>query len=357
MELHILENGLNSLEVGINFFDKFIYDNTDKIDISVGHYGDLKFAVIAIHNAVELLTKEILKDINEFLIFELDVEGDDTLCEMLYRQYKKQKKTAHISYWSVFTEGRYKTIEYNRCIKIICKIFKDYLTDENKGVLLKLADYRNALTHLGYASTFDWYKILINLEQVLRIVYEFYFVNIKTNVRDIEDIKVKIEKLLQKSYKNTYEVWFASNSLFLCKCEDYLDKLFEESKLQISEDSTTIDCDDGELYETLIIEKNNKYNIKFKYSYINGAIFLLNDYDNIIFAITLEDFNFNLNEVEELEKVYVSAPKKIMNYNKNTQYKLYKLNKALVKSSEEFNVYQLNLGNLQTLLNKYLFNK
>ncbi|NYC47940.1 hypothetical protein DE171_000330 [Clostridium beijerinckii] len=58
MEIHVIDNAINSLEVGLEFYNKFL-DNLDNLDISVSHFGNLKFAVISFHNAVELLTKGV----------------------------------------------------------------------------------------------------------------------------------------------------------------------------------------------------------------------------------------------------------------------------------------------------------
>lgn len=91
MELHIMDNGINSLKVGLDFYNKFL-DNLNSLDISVDHYGNLKFSVIAMHNSIELFTKKILSDINEFLIFKVDIESDEAVCRMLHNQYIKGRK-------------------------------------------------------------------------------------------------------------------------------------------------------------------------------------------------------------------------------------------------------------------------
>ena len=118
MEIHVNENALNSLEVGLGFYNKFL-NNLDNVDISIAHFGNLKFSVIAIHSSIELFTKAILLDINEFLVFKTEVENDDILCHLLREQYYTKKRKANIAYHAVFTENSYKTIDYAKCI-ILC---------------------------------------------------------------------------------------------------------------------------------------------------------------------------------------------------------------------------------------------
>lgn len=60
MKLQLLENALDSLKFGLNFYQKFLnFDNLYDDEIS----GYLKMAVICIHNSVELLSKNMLSDI------------------------------------------------------------------------------------------------------------------------------------------------------------------------------------------------------------------------------------------------------------------------------------------------------
>ena len=66
MLLHLLDNGLNSLEVGLEFYDKYLDFNLPTLDL-IRYYGNLKFATIGIQNAIELIIKKLLSDIDTFL--------------------------------------------------------------------------------------------------------------------------------------------------------------------------------------------------------------------------------------------------------------------------------------------------
>ena len=75
-------NAVNSLEVGLDFYNRFL-DNLYSLDISVSHFGNLKFSAVAIQNSIELLSKSILLDVNEMIVFNLNIKSDLVLCDML----------------------------------------------------------------------------------------------------------------------------------------------------------------------------------------------------------------------------------------------------------------------------------
>lgn len=70
--------------------------------------------MVAIQNAVELLSKSILLDVNELIVFNLDIESDSAVCTMLRNQFYKKRKKAHIAYNAVFSNNNYKTIDYSK---------------------------------------------------------------------------------------------------------------------------------------------------------------------------------------------------------------------------------------------------
>lgn len=163
----------------------------------------------------------------------------------------------------------------------------------------KLAVYRNTLTHLGYASIFDWYKILVTLEGTLKIIEKFYFKNISYKNENNEDLIIRCKKVLERSEKNTKELWMASKEEFLMSYEEYLEVLLSKLNVSISDESQLIY--NNQLYKTLkLVENDKKYIIHFKYSYINESIFLLNKDNEIIFVICIDDFNINFDEKGEM---------------------------------------------------------
>ncbi|MBU3107570.1 hypothetical protein [Clostridium gasigenes] len=327
MEIHVTDNAMNSLEVGLEFYNKFL-DNLDNIDISVSHFGNLKFTVIGIHNAIELLTKSILLDINELIVFKVDIDNDPALCYMLNKQFGKNRRKAHIAYNAVFSTNDYKTIEYSKTISLIKNIFNNEISNEDYNVLVSLGNYRNTLTHLGYASIFEWYKILVILNKTLKLILEFYVDKIsKSEQHFSREILNQMNETILKSGENINDIWLASNEATLEGINEKIDGYFEENieKMKIKQD------EEYGFYESIdfIYTKQEKdIHIKwdFKYSYLNEAIIIIDDNKKIVSFISIESENLKYLHDEndlpiELEKIWINVPKKIMLFEDNKVYK------------------------------------
>jgi hypothetical protein len=331
MEIHVKDNAINSLEVGLQLYNKFL-NNLNNIDISVTHYGNLKFSVIAIHNSIELLTKSILLDINEFLVFKSEVETDDILCGLLRDQYSRKKSKANLAYHAVFSTNSYKTIEYGKSILLLYKIFNDKLSKNNYETLKKLAEYRNTLTHLGYASTFEWYKILVVLNKSLELILEFYINNlIKAEEYFTKRIKNNIEKTLKKSKEHIEDIWIASNEWILDTINGILSECLGIEAVKIN--NAEIDTGYGyELYKKVNFTYNYKSEVvnlswQFIYSYLNEAIVIIDDNNFIVGYISIDDCNITFSKDEdgipnELKEIGILIPKSKVNYDKEKDYDL-----------------------------------
>lgn len=352
MEIHVIENAVNSLEVGLDFYNKFL-NNLDKIDISVSHFGNLKFAVVVVQNSVELLSKAILLDVNELIVFNLNIEEDSVVCNMLREQFYNKCRKAHIAYNAVFSKNNYKTIDYSKCILLIMKIFTDKISAKNYNTLKLLGEYRNTLTHLGYASTFEWYKILINLNDTLNLILEFYIGNINKSDRYFSNkITDSIRYTLEKSNKELLDLWMASKEILLENINEKLDSYFDNS---ISVEDVKQDNEYG-FYESITFKYNEESNLKwiFKYSYLNEAIIIIDENNKIVSFISLDDENLKYkkdadNIPIELEKFDLYVPIKLLEYEENKLYDI-KSRSSTLKIKCEDN------SNARTLINMYLKN-
>lgn len=352
MEIHVTENAVNSLEVGLDFYNRFL-DNLDSLDISVSHFGNLKFSVVAIQNSIELLSKSILLDVNEMIVFNLNIESDPVLCDMLRAQFYKKRKRAHIAYNAVFSKGNYKTIEYSKCILLILKIFNDKISRDNYSTLELLGEYRNTLTHLGYASIFDWYKILVVLNKTLKLILEFYIDNINNSERYFSEALIDlIKKTLLKSEKELPDLWLASNESILEDINNKLDNYFD-SNVEIDE----INQDkEYEFYESITFRykyRGEDINLEwfFKYSYLNEAIIIIDANNYIVCFIGIDDENLKYMKDEsdlpnELEKIGINIPKNIIEYQDDIIYNFKSKN---FTSKIEYDEKKINV-----LINMYL---
>lgn len=329
MEIHVKDNAINSLEVGLRFYSKFL-DKLNDIDISLSHFGNLKFSVISMHNSIELFTKAILLDINEFLVFKTEVETDDVLCKLLRRQYCDKRKKAHIAYHAVFSENSYKTIEYEKCITLLHKIFHDKLSNSNYKTLKDLSEYRNALTHLGYASTYEWYKILIVLNNSLELLLGFYNENLIESSKYFTKKVIKnILVVLCKSKQNIRDIWMASRENILNEVNCKLDAFFDNSLVSINSIEEDKEYGFYEKIKFVYMEKDTKRDViwEFVYSYFNNSIIIVDTNKFIVGILNLDDKYIKYSHDEEgfpdeLKDVYIFVPKEKLCFEEEKVYKL-----------------------------------
>ncbi|MCB2292174.1 hypothetical protein LGK95_01310 [Clostridium algoriphilum] len=231
MQFHIMNNGIDSLWFGLIHYNKFL-ENIDDMGLGIDeHFSELKFSTMAFHNAIELFTKKILYDVNELLIFTVDV-SDDFIARLLHQKYVENSRDSHMDYWIAgkVEDTTYKTIEYKKSIEILKSIFKEELADRAYEVLVSLGKMRNAMTHLGYWDDFGWYKILIIINDSLGLVKSFYSKTIRKSERHFEgDILKEIDSVIHLASKGLEETWWASWEYQLDGVFEYFDEVFAGS--------------------------------------------------------------------------------------------------------------------------------
>lgn len=250
MILHLLDNGLNSLNVGIKFYNKYLKDETMYYDVSTNHFGDLKFSVIALHNAVELFSKKLLADVNELLIFQKEILDEPFVLKALNNQNLKK-----LQYTLIHNDSNFKTIDYSLAIERVKVIFD--LTAANKKTLEDLARFRNRLTHFALDKAIEYHEILEVLNETLEIIQVFFIPQINSkqeNIkkRDISRIKTIIEKgkvvalSVWKAYfyEHFEEVWDKFDQFL---CDDKWQKKYNIAEYCLP-DFTSEDEAEGTMY-------------------------------------------------------------------------------------------------------------
>lgn len=176
MQLNLLENGLHSLKVSLEFYESFLFHD-DEYDISVDYFGKLKFTIIALQGSIEVLSKQILSDINELLIFDMEQLGNNQkIKQLLYKQYQKKNKKANLVSFLTDSQQKINTISYSKAVQLLYDIFKSEMTKEQLEHLKQLGVYRNVLSHFAYSNPCEWYVILITINKVYELFIEFYLV-------------------------------------------------------------------------------------------------------------------------------------------------------------------------------------
>ena len=98
----------------------------------------------------------------------------------------------------------------------------------------------------------------MTLEGTLKIIEKFYFKNISYKNENNEDLIIRCKKVLERSEKNTKELWMASKEEFLMSYEEYLEVLLSKLNVSISDESQLIY--NNQLYKTLkLVENDKKY--------------------------------------------------------------------------------------------------
>lgn len=353
MEISVKDNALNSLEIGLEFYNKFL-DNLDTADISVKHYGNLKFTVIAIQNTIELFAKAVLLDVNEFLVFKVEAENDHVLCSLLRKQYDRKRRKANIAYNAIWTQNKYKTISYEKCIKLLIKIFSKELTSNDYKTLDELAQYRNALTHLGYASVYEWYKILITVNKSLNLIIGFFIDNLVNSTDYIsDDIINLIVDTLNKCELHLTDIWMASHEATLDEVDNIVYSYFQNDLIKDIEITRALEYHFIKKMCFTYHYKHEKINAKwqFKYSAINEAIIIVDSKENIVTHINLldEDMKYKIDEdgtPSTLKDFSLYVPKSNIKYIKNTIYD--------IKSNKNYHKFQIKQNKISTLFSKYL---
>ncbi len=243
MQFHIMNNGIDSLQHGLEHYKEFL-EKSDDINLSLDEYfSELKHATISIHDAIELFTKQILYDVNELLIFKVDYT-DDFISKLLHVKYIDNKKDSHMDY---FIAGKvedtvYKTIDYKESIKILKSIFKKELPASTYSNLSLLGEMRNAMTHLGYWDDFRWYKIMIAINDTLDSVKAFYSVIIKNaekyfyyeTMQEIDHILALSSQHIENTWWAMWEYCIDALCLYI---EENLSDSISDARFNIEEDS------------------------------------------------------------------------------------------------------------------------
>lgn len=229
MLLHLLENAENSLLVGLDFYSKYLNCNCD-ISLTE-HYGNLKFAIIGIHNSVELLIKKLLSQVDELLIYDDETIDNPEVLSYIGKTYNEKEKI-HLSYFMAHFSEKFKTISYSKCLIRFKACFN--ISENEIKILEKLNQYRNVLTHFGLEDINDQDKIIFILNYTLNIINNRIIPLVNKEKIQVEDEYNKvIEEFLHEYQNSFFEIWEACNEFVI---QYYNDKICEIINQNVFED-------------------------------------------------------------------------------------------------------------------------
>ena len=289
MEFGLVENGLDSLKMGITFYDKYIkkltlQDTPEDTDFEKDSY--LKLAVICVQNSVEILSKKILSDINDLLIYT-DI---DNIVEELSQ---KEDPEGNFHDYLIENDKHIETISYSLCIKRLGKLYKTEIPKGQLQALIDIGHERNKLTHFGISKPLDYHKSIGLVHRALQFIEEFIFDKLNSDI--VETLRQEITiirplgKLVEDSEwsKSTTEKFeYLEATLSTC-CE----KLKETNPdLEFYTDETTFYIDFPNEDNTLSIES-------IILPHLDSVTFVLKDDDERNYILAVVDFSIENNTI------------------------------------------------------------
>ena len=189
-----------------------------------------------------------------------------------------------------------------------------------------LSEYRNTLTHLGYASTLEWYKILIVLNKSLELMLEFYVDSlIESKKYFTERIINKISKTLDKSKKHIEGIWRASWELLLETVNHKIELYFDNSTVKINNIELDIEYGVYEKVDFTLVDKEINMVWQLIYSYLKEAIIIVDKNDFIVGFVSIDEWNLVYSHDDngfprELEEVCILVPKENLYFEREKIY-------------------------------------
>lgn len=230
MQLMLIENAIDSLRFGKEFYRRYMELGDDKYNSDIIP-GYLKMVVFCFHHCVELLNKKLLMDIDSKLIISSASEEDFDRVSM---ESEPREFPLRVEYLIASESHNFRTIDYIETIKSLEE--KLSLGTEEKRILIELGEYRNRLVHFGMDKTLDFYEVLRTINDTIRLVAEYYYDKLKVNCRKIENYYEEdfeqLNELLQEGEIIEREAWatyFSDNFMEI----NYIFSLLQDKKFEL----------------------------------------------------------------------------------------------------------------------------
>ncbi|MGG1942869.1 hypothetical protein ABFY57_24645 [Paenibacillus polymyxa] len=318
MKFNLFDNGINSLISGIEFYDKYLNSN-DLFNQS--GYGDLKLAVICIHNSVEILMKYLLSKQNELLIYN-DLASRDLLEVIKLNNENNYKAPLH--YMVNSRDISVQTITYNEAINRL-KVFIEIR--ENDVMSLKLINtLRNKITHFGIYREIDFYEVIgvVNntVEFITNTLYPIFSED-KCEFYNIQNVFNKVMEIVDFGRYQEHEYWSAFYSFEFEYLGDIVKNFINDTEIKnyLDQRELCITTEDGIGYN----------------DFITLAVFGNEDYED--FFMKLESINYpglNITLIKDDNDMIIACIDHYYNLTNED-------NKKILESNKPFNITEEEL--------------
>ncbi|RAZ66956.1 hypothetical protein [Planococcus maitriensis] len=339
MEFHLLENGINSLKIGINFYNKFqdYYYDTDTSAYEFDENSYLKLALLNIHHSVEILTKKTLSDVNELLIYS-DISSKSNLLE-----YINFENEIVVPLYEALTvaDAQVYTIDYSESIKRLKVIFGG-MKEEYFETLIGIGQLRNQITHLGISKPIDSHTIVGAINRTLEFIKSFFL-----EFRQLSENQLLIGEI-ELSYLNGSRV------------EEWIWRSVMAEQFKLLCDLVIQSCDFvNSEYEKELLEFNihveSDITIKLKQAEEESFLLWSSNYPNIDATIFM-GVSKNGNEEDEIVAIIDHTENKYLYLCKNPykSYDHYPYYKKFWKKDKNTIRVEMNVENFSKLLKNTL---
>lgn len=189
MEFKLLDNGIDSLKMGLEFYENYLdsfIQNEQNLNFNKDSY--LKLAVICIHNSVEILSKMILSEFNDLLIYK---NLDDVLSDLADIKINDNKKSLHN--FLIENDKHIETVTYQLCIERLEKLYSTSLTKNNIQDFKDIGYERNKITHFGILKQLDYHKLIGLINRIIQCMGKFFLVEL--NLIDDSNYNELVQKV------------------------------------------------------------------------------------------------------------------------------------------------------------------
>jgi hypothetical protein len=225
MEFKLLENGIDSLEHALDFYERYL-NYQDKFQY--GH-SELKMTIICLQNAVELLSKKALSKVDELLIYkEIKDEKILNLIKTIREERPQDSLDEYLIGYDVLT------IEYNVLLKRVKNNFN--LSNDKYQDLCDLGRLRNKVTHFGIRKPLDFHEVMGVINRTFDFVVEFFYPKFCNEMEDVRDRVVDIVEVGEMDELEAWSIFYYENLeklnttiLKVCSDEEII-KAFEEKR-------------------------------------------------------------------------------------------------------------------------------
>lgn len=339
LKFQLLDNGVDSLNMGLDFFDKYLQFNESLNREGVNNKNSyLKLAVICVQNTIEILTKVILSSYNELLIYT-----DMDKMVVLLGEYKNSDMFEHFYDYLIENDKNVKTIDYSLCIERLNKIYPEKITEIIASDLINIGYERNKLTHFGVSKQLDYHKLIGLICRVLTTIHDVYLPLLEPNIEGFSDLLRRTKRVQLDGNMHEKSEWNKATYTELLKLNDVFTNM---SRNLVADSIECIVSPDDEM-STYDIElyKSDEEKVYFETEIVHeldAMYFLVNlglNADKVVFAVI--DF---------------SNPSFIYEYKLNDSYQNLIKKKLWNTSKNQFSRQELS-AEVLTRIFKNTFNK